>query len=275
VTNQANKCVFLTGASAGIGLEIARLLTANGYEVWGTSRQPEKLPILPRLHPVFLDLMDMKSIHRAFTQAFSESGGIDILINNAGEAIYGPIEALVADGLKAQIETLLFAPLELVRLALPTMRERNMGLILNITSLAVHFPIPFAGGYSTAKAAFSAATECLRMELAHTGVQVVDVQPGDVVTSMMQRTRHIVAPECTAYEPNLSIVWKNMRENTNHAIPPEVVAQTVLHILQSKSNPPPVISVGNFFQKYIAQMMLRFTTRRMQQSAQRVFYGLK
>jgi hypothetical protein len=91
----------------------------------------------------------------------------------------------------------------------------------------------------------------------------------------MQRTKHIVTPECTAYEPNLSTVWRNMSENTNHAIPPEVVAQKVLHILQSKSNPPPVISVGNFFQKHVAQMLLRFTTRRMQQSAQRVFYGLK
>src|SRR2546426_6030014 len=88
------KKVFLTGASSGIGLAIAKSLVARGDEVWGTSRDPGRIPTLPRLHPVRLDLSDPVSIDHAFRTALAEAGHFDVLINNAGCGHFGPAESL-------------------------------------------------------------------------------------------------------------------------------------------------------------------------------------
>src|SRR3954454_5977435 len=90
--------VFLTGASSGIGLATASALTNDHYEVWGTSRDVTRLPVLPHFHPVELDLNDVNSRNRAIEKVRSEAGFIDVLINNAGDVISGPLEALVSDG---------------------------------------------------------------------------------------------------------------------------------------------------------------------------------
>ena len=199
----APRNILLTGSSAGIGQAAARSLTEAGHNVWGTARDLTRLPSLPRFHPVRMDLNDHVDLRAGFDRAASEAGGFDVLINNAGEVINAPLEVLIADGLRTQFETLFFGPMELIRLALPEMRRRRAGLIVNITSLAVQFPIPFNGGYNAAKSALAAASEGLRLELTGTGVRVVDVQPGDVATEILRRTQNIEAPGCSFYEPNL------------------------------------------------------------------------
>ena len=88
------KHVFLTGASSGIGLAIAKLLVAQGHEVWGTSRNLERLPKLPQFHPVRLDLSDPHSVEKAFNAALADAGHFDVLINNAGSGHFGPAENL-------------------------------------------------------------------------------------------------------------------------------------------------------------------------------------
>ena len=131
--------VFLTGASAGIGLATARALTAAGREVWGTSRQLDRLPSnLPNFHPIALDLNDMRSMEDGIlccTQ--SEAGGrFDVLINNAGGGWFGPGAQMPPEELRAQFETLAFGPIRLIQLALPAMRAQPGGLVVNVTSLA-------------------------------------------------------------------------------------------------------------------------------------------
>ncbi len=268
------RTVFLTGASSGIGLATAQALSAAGYEVWGTSRDPGRLPALPHLHPVRLDLNDAESLRAGFGQAQEESGGIGVLINNAGDVINGPLEALVADGLRAQLETLFFGPMELIRLALPGMRKRRDGLIVNVTSLAARFPIPFNAGYNAGKAALASATECVRLELSGTGIRVVDVQPGDIATDIQRRTRLLASPECAAYEPNLSQSRRVEDDKALHAPRPERVASLIVRLLASPA-PPPVTTVGTFFEARLAPVLARLVPRRMLEWGVRRMYGLK
>ena len=266
--------IFLTGASSGIGLAATQLLTSAGHEVWGTTRDIRRLPAAPRLHPVSLDLNDPESLQPCFDAAALDAGGFDVLINNAGDVINAPFEVLAADGLRRQFETLFFGPTELIRLALPVMRERRAGLIINITSLAVQFPIPFNAGYNTAKAALAAASEGLRLELLGTGVRVVDIQPGDVTTNILRRTSNLDTPLCAAYQPNLDRARAAEAEKEGAAISPDRVARLILRLLDTPS-PPPRVVIGNTFESWIAPLGARLLPRRAIEWAQRLTYGLR
>src|SRR5438094_10653674 len=128
--------VFLTGASSGIRLAIAQELVRRRDEVWGTSRNPERVPEVPRLHPMRLDLGDPRSVEEAFNVALAEAGHFDVLINNAGSGHFGPAENLSEKEIANQFQILVFGHAQLMRLALRMMQVRGEGLIINITSLA-------------------------------------------------------------------------------------------------------------------------------------------
>src|SRR5216117_3968267 len=124
------KRIFLTGASSGIGLATARLLVARGNEVWATSRNPERIPEMPRLHPMPLDLGDPRSVEEAFNTALAEAGHFDVLINNAGSGHFGPTETLPADEVSQEFQILVFGHLKLTQLALNAMHAHGNGLII-------------------------------------------------------------------------------------------------------------------------------------------------
>ena len=108
------KRIFLTGASSGIGLAIAHALLARGYEVWGTSRNLERLPKVSQLHPVCLDLDDPHSVEEAFNAALADAGHFDVLINNAGSGHFGPGEFLSRETIASQFQILVFAQVRLL-----------------------------------------------------------------------------------------------------------------------------------------------------------------
>src|SRR5260370_1910721 len=177
------KKVFVTGASSGIGLAIAQSLIARGDEVWGTSRNLIRLEQLPRLHPVRLDLNDPRSIDEAFKGALSQAGHFDVVVNNAGSGHFGPAEHLSSTEIEKQFQVLVFGQLQLVRLALATMRPRGQGLIINVTSLASRLPVPFMAAYNAAKAAMAVYTMSIQLELPDATVRMVDLQPADISTA--------------------------------------------------------------------------------------------
>src|SRR3989449_11195301 len=160
------KRVFITGASSGIGLAIAKLLVAQGHEVWSTSRNLERIPKMPRCHPVRLDLTDRLSVEEAFNSALSEAGYFDVLINNAGAGHFGPAELLPMETIASQFQILVFGQIELMQLALRHMQTRAEGLIINVTSLASRLPVPFMAAYNAAKAALAVFTMSIQLELA-------------------------------------------------------------------------------------------------------------
>src|SRR5689334_3406797 len=209
------KNVFLTGASSGIGLAIAKLLAAEGHEVWGTSRDLQRIPSMPQLHPVRLDLADPISIEEAFNAALAEARHFDVLINNAGAGHFGPAELLPAQVITSQFQTLVFGQIQLMQLALQHMRPRGEGLIINVTSLASRLPVPFMAAYNAAKAALASFTMSIQLEFAHPDVRIVDLQPGDIRTDFNQGV--IVSDDDDRYHAKITKTWDVVERNMKNA----------------------------------------------------------
>jgi NAD(P)-dependent dehydrogenase (short-subunit alcohol dehydrogenase family) len=268
------RSIFLTGASAGIGLMTAQRLCARGHEVWGTARALRKLPVMERFHPVVLDLNDRVSIENGFHAALHEAGNFDVLINNAGAGVFGPLENFSDEEFIAQFETLLLGPLRLTRLVLPEMRARHSGLIVNVSSLAGEFPLPFMAPYSMFKAGLSAMSEGLAFELLHSGVRVIDVRPGDFATNFHDSTQRIGSELASEYQPNLIRAWHSIDRNMKRAKSSRAVADLLVNIVEGKTRGP-VQAVGNIFQAGIARLLARSVRRSWVQWGLRKYYGLR
>src|SRR5206468_5362008 len=124
------KKILITGASSGIGLAMAKLLVAEGHEVWGTSRNLERIPKMPRSHPVRLDLADPLSIEAAFNAALTDAGYFDVVINNAGAGHFDPAELVPMETITSEFQVLVFGQIQLMQLALRHMQARGEGLII-------------------------------------------------------------------------------------------------------------------------------------------------
>ena len=271
-TSESRK-ILLTGASSGIGLEAARLLTQRGYEVWGTSRDVSRLPQLSGFHTVRMDLANPNSVREGFATALKEAGAFDALINNAGAGAFGPLEAMPVEMVREQFQVLADAPLELIRLVLPGMRERGRGIILNVTSLAAQFPIPFMAPYSAAKSALSSLTQGLRTELANTPIRVVELRPGDINTPFHQRTKRAAAVASDGDQRRLKAVWDTQVRNMASAPRPAHVARAILRVIKAP-NPPPVLVLGGFFQAGVIPRAARLLPPRLLEWALRRYYRL-
>ena len=183
------KRIFLTGASAGIGLATAKALVAAGHEVWGTSRDSRRIPKMRGLYPVALDLTDIMSVRRGFREALGEAGDFDVVINNAGNGYFGTVESLTPEIWQDQFQVLLIAQVELCRLSLEAMHNHGSGLIINVSSLASRLPVPFMSAYNAAKAAMASFTMTLQLELRAANIHVVDLQPADICTGFNESVR--------------------------------------------------------------------------------------
>ena len=265
------KRVFLTGASSGIGLAIAKLLVAEGHEVWGTSRNLERIPKLPRLHAIRLDLADRLSIENAFNSALAEAGYFDVLINNAGAGHFGPAELLPLDVITSQFQILVFGQIQLMQLALRHMRSREEGLIINVTSLASRLPVPFMAAYNAAKAALASYTMSIQLEFAHPRVHIVDLQPGDIRTEFNQGV--IVSDKPDDYDAKIARTWEVVERNMKNAPGPDLVALRVLKLIQAVE-PPPRLTVGNVFESKIAPLIFRFLPQRVRVWGLKRYYGI-
>ena len=249
------KKVFLTGASSGIGLSIAKLLVAQGHEVWGTSRNLERVPKMPRLHAVRLDLSERRSVEEAFNGALAEAGHFDVLINNAGAGHFDPAELLPMETIASEFQILVFGQIQLMQLALRHMRDRGEGLIINVTSLASRLPVPFMAAYNAAKAALAAFTMSIQLELADSRVHIVDLQPGEISTEFNQSVTK--TSNIGRYSIKISKTWETVERNMKKAPGPDLVAQNVLKLINS-ARPPARITVGNVFESKIEPLIFRF-----------------
>ena len=265
------KKIFITGASSGIGLAIGKLVVADGHEVWGTSRNLERIPKMPRWYAVRLDLTDPLSIEEAFNAAVTEAGYFDVLINNAGAGHFGPAEVLPLETIASQFQILVFGQIQLMQLALQHMRSRGEGLIINVTSLASRLPVPFMAAYNAAKAALASFTMSIQLELPHSGVRITDLQPGDIRTEFNQSV--IVSDNVAGGDTKIARTWKVVERNMKNAPGPDLVARQVLKLIQSVE-PPPRLTVGNVFESKIAPLIFRFLPQRVRIWGLKRYYGL-
>ena len=262
------KRIFLTGASSGIGLAIVKALTSQGYEVWGTARKIDRVPKLPGLYRVALDLADRSSLGVIFRTALREAGQFNVMINNAGSGYFGPAEGLPQEELSRFFQVLVFGQIELMHLALESMREQESGLVINVTSLASRLPVPFMATYNAAKAALAAYTMSLQLELLNDKIRLVDLQPADINTGFNE-----AVVKGQSNDPRVQKTLETADRNMKAAPAPDLVARHVLKLIDH-ANPPPRITVGGFFQAAIAPAIFRVLPQRVGLWGLRRYYGI-
>jgi|SRR5262249_6102053 len=265
------KRIFVTGASAGIGLAMAKSLITHGHQVWGTSRNVDRLTNIGGLHPICLDLTDRDSIQAAFKSAVSEAGHFDVLINNAGAGHFGPAESLPMETIASQFQILVFGQIELMQLALRHMRSRGEGLIVNVTSLASRLPVPFMAAYNASKAALASFIMTMQLELGDSTVHVVDVQPGDISTEFNKSV--ILNVEADQYKRKIEKTWQVVERNMREAPGPDLVARQVLNVINAV-RPPPRVTVANLFESKIAPLIFRFLPQWVRIWGLKRYYGI-
>jgi NAD(P)-dependent dehydrogenase (short-subunit alcohol dehydrogenase family) len=243
-----SKVVFITGASSGIGKSIGEFLHEKGFTVFGTSRNPEKVT-----NSVFsliaLDVRDINSIQTAIADVISKAGRIDVVINNAGVGITGPIEEIPTEEIKNNFDTNLFGPIEVIKAVLPQMRSQQSGLIINITSIAGYMGLPYRGIYSASKGALELITESLRMEVKSFGIHITNVAPGDFATNIAAGRFHAPLVKGSAYEIPYGNTLKMMNEHVDSGSNPNEMAEAIYRIIQNP-NPKGHYKIGAFMQKF-------------------------
>jgi short-subunit dehydrogenase len=242
------KVVLITGASSGIGKSIGAFLHQKGFVVYGTSRNPDKISdsIIPLLA---LDVRDTKSIMNCINEVIEKEGQLDVVINNAGVGITGPIEEIPTEEIRNNFETNLFGPIEVMKAALPQMRMQKSGLIINITSIAGYMGLPYRGIYSASKGALELITEALRMEVKSFGIQITNVAPGDFATNIAAGRYHAPVIKGSAYELPYGNTLKEMDSHVDSGSDPNEMAVAIYTIIQTK-NPKVHYKVGAFMQKF-------------------------
>jgi short-subunit dehydrogenase len=243
----ASKKILVTGASSGIGQAIATHLYQKGFQVIGTSRTPEKYnlpyPLLP------LDLNSDDSIQNCIAKYFEKYESIDVLINNAGVGITGPLEELSKSEVLKNFQINFFGPMQLMQHVLPKMRANQSGLIINITSIAGYVGLPFRSVYSSSKAALEILTESLRMELKPYKIDVVNLAPGDFATNIADNRYHAPlnehSPYYNAYKNCLETINMHVSDGKN----PKDIGLAVEKILHAKK-PKIHYKIGSFMQTF-------------------------
>ncbi|CAM4064509.1 SDR family oxidoreductase [Flavobacterium antarcticum] len=243
-----SKVVLITGGSSGIGKAIGEFLHHKGFTVYGTSRNPERISnaIFPLLQ---LDVRNAESIQAAVAQIIKISGRVDVVINNAGVGITGPLEEIPMQEIKNNFETNFFGPIDVMKAVLPQMRLQKSGLIINITSIAGYMGLPYRSVYSASKGALELISEALRMEVKSFGITITNVAPGDFATNIAAGRFHAPLIKGSAYEKTYGKTLATMDEHVTQGSNPNEMAEAIFKIIQSPS-PKIHYKIGSFLQKF-------------------------
>ena len=242
------KVVLITGGSSGIGKSMGEYLHQKGFIVYGTSRNPDRISnsVFPL---VTLDVRNTESIQAAVAKVIALTGRLDVVINNAGIGITGPLEEIPMQEIKNNFETNFFGPIAMMQAVLPQMRVQQSGLIINITSIAAYMGLPYRSIYSASKGALELVTESLRMEVKSFGIAITNVAPGDFATNIAAGRFHAPVLKGSAYEQTYGTSLKSMDAHVDNGGNPNEMAAAIYTIIQ---NPSPKIhyKVGALIQKF-------------------------
>jgi short-subunit dehydrogenase len=184
--------ILITGCSTGIGRATAEHLAGKGHTVYATARRLESIADLERLgcRTLALDVTEEDSMAAAVAAVEDAHGSVGALVNNAGFAVSGAIEAVSVDQLRAEFETNVFGYVRMAQLVLPGMRRARRGRIVNVSSVAGRVTMPAAGAYAASKYAVEAISDALRFEVRGFGVKVVLIEPGPIRTEFTGTANH-------------------------------------------------------------------------------------
>ncbi len=244
----SQKVVLVTGGSSGIGKAICLFLKSKGYKVYGTTRNLSKHSDFTEFELLEMDVREVASIRNAVRQVLSKEESIDVLVNNAGVGITGPIEETPNEEILKAFDTNFNGPLSVAKAVLPQMRNQRKGLIINITSIAGYMGLPFRGIYSATKGALEMATEALRIEVKDFGIEVCCLAPGDFATNIASGRFHVpvtASSPYTKYQQSL----ETMNAHVESGQDPIKVAKKVFEIIKS-SSPKVHYRVGEPMQRF-------------------------
>jgi NAD(P)-dependent dehydrogenase (short-subunit alcohol dehydrogenase family) len=232
-----SKTVLITGASSGIGAATAQYFVRQGWNVAATMRSPQQAGdwtnggkvICPRL-----DVTLPETIDSAVSETVERFGRIDVLVNNAGYALMGPIEGVTLGQLEHQFQTNFFGLVSTIQTVLPILRQQQSGTIINVASIGGRLAFPLASSYHGTKWAVEGLSEAMRYELERFNIQVKIIEPGGIKTNFIDRGTE------WASHPNYADLVESVRqfsESLNDSLPaPEGAAKTIYRAAIDKSH---------------------------------------
>lgn len=238
--------VFITGISSGFGLETARLLSQQGHKVYGTVRR-EVTP-LPGVHYFTLDVRDPETVKSAVAEVVRIEGRLDVLVNNAGMGIGGPLEFATEAEVREQMDANFMGLVHCVDAVLPVMRQQGRGRIIAMSSIGGVMGLPFQGFYSASKFAIEGYCEALRLELRQFGITVCVVRPGDFATGFTGSRKKTASVEAMETYPGYAASIAKVEHDEGGGLKPQVLAKKISRII-GKRHPRYAYVVASFEQK--------------------------
>jgi short-subunit dehydrogenase len=268
------RTALVTGASTGLGRAFATMLLSEGVAVWGTSREAGRLGELAQahpgsFHPVVMELGEADAVARVFREAEQAAGGFDLVVNNAGYGVFGTFAEVDFSVWREQLNVMLVNTALVAHLALPGLKSRGRGALVNVSSLAAEFPLPFQSAYNMTKAGLTALSESLMIECAGTGVAVIDLRPGDFRTEFEGAVRRPPAGQGDARLPR---VWAAFEKMMQGGPAPEAAAAALRQALQrGKSG---TVRCGRLFQAVLAPLLARLGSLPLKRRIQAGYFDL-
>ena len=247
------KVAVVTGTSSGIGFETALALARDGYYTYATMRNTakgDKLKELSSKESLKIDVLELdvdneNSAKAAIKHILDQKQRIDVLVNNAGWALWGCVEDVSVDEFKTQFETNFFSIIRLIQEVGPTMRNQGSGTIVNISSVVGRIGFPASPAYISSKFALEGLSESLRFEFAPFGVDVIIIEPGVIKTNFMKNMKMAKKSELdTVYKDITTKVVSGVKMMTEMGTHPKEVASTIVKAIKDKK-PLPRYIVGN------------------------------
>jgi short-subunit dehydrogenase len=231
--------ILVTGASSGIGKATAKTLIGEGYTVYGAARRLEKMDDLKKLggFPLKMDITKEDEVVAVVEQIGRSHAGVDVLINNAGCALYGAVEETTMEDARYQFEVNFFGLAHLTQLVLPYMRQKRAGKIVNITSAAGKCATLLGAWYTASKHALEGWSDSLRCEVKQFNIDVIIIEPGVIDTEiydlfvepMLKRSGQ---GPYNSLANGMAEYFRNSRKNPNASAPPSVIANTISEAIQ-------------------------------------------
>jgi NAD(P)-dependent dehydrogenase (short-subunit alcohol dehydrogenase family) len=221
--------IVITGSSSGLGRAMTAYFAERGWSVAATMRTPEEHAELADrgdVHLYRLDVTDIESIERARDAILTDTGSVDVVVNNAGYALAGPFEAVSETQIRREFDTNVLGVMAVTRAFLPHFRDRRSGMFVNVSSAAGRITMPFLSLYVSSKFAVEGFSEAVAYELKEFGIRVKLVEPGRFETDVGGRSLDRVSrDELSAYEPAWNRFWEVWLAQEER--PPRQVAETV------------------------------------------------
>ena len=234
----SKKTVFIVGSSSGIGEAIAKHFSKKGWNVAAVMRNTDssELKNLDNVLVLKGDTKDENSIGEGLKKCFDHFGSIDVLVNNSGYGLFGPLEGMSIEQIKEEFDVNIIGLINNTRLALPYLRKNKESKIINISSMFGRMTLPFTSMYASTKWAIEGFSESLAFELDPYNIKVKLIQPGSVKTKFFSNEVIVEGSDLGVYKKRFNKVLKYINNKGENGVPAEMVAKKVWRATNSNSN---------------------------------------